>query len=82
MSGRIPRTLSFTALQLLASKLEGGCDKADDELIQFGPRTSSSESVGKRLDRVEPRDNKRRPKLLALLTKPRRIAQQNRTHAA
>jgi hypothetical protein len=52
------------------------------ELIQLGLRTSSSENVGKRLDRVEPRANKRRPKLLALLTKPRRIAQQNLTHAA
>ena len=41
------------------------------ELGQLGQEASSSEVVGHRPDRFEPRVNKRRPKVLALMTKPR-----------
>ncbi|MDZ4849690.1 MAG: hypothetical protein SGI77_10375 [Pirellulaceae bacterium] len=42
------------------------------ELAQLGQEASSSERVGNRPDRVEPRVNKRRPKVIALMSKPRR----------
>ena len=41
------------------------------ELSALGQTASSSEQVGHRPDRLEPRKNKRRPKLIALMTKPR-----------
>jgi hypothetical protein len=75
VSGRMPRTLSFTTtLQLLAANWVLASVMLTAELVQLGLETSSSETVGDRLDRVEPRANKRRPKLLALLNKPRRLA--------
>lgn len=74
-SGRMPRTLSFTTtLQLLANNWLLASVTLTPELVELGLRTSSSEIVGNRIDRVEPRANKRRPKLLALLTKPRALA--------
>ena len=76
VNGRMPRTLSFTTtLQLLGNNWLLGGVLLTDALVQLGLQTSSSETVSDRLDRVEPRANKRRPKLLALLTKPRRVAQ-------
>lgn len=74
-NGRMPRTLSFTTtLQLLANNWLLASVMLTKELVELGQQTSSSEVVGNRLDRVEPRANKRRPKLIALLTKPRHIA--------
>ncbi|MFY9255175.1 MAG: hypothetical protein WAO83_17120 [Fuerstiella sp.] len=40
-------------------------------LADLGQEASGSEAVGHRPDRVEPRVSKRRPKVLALMTKPR-----------
>jgi len=75
VNGRMPRTLSFTAtLQLLAANWVLASVMLTAELVQLGLETSCSETVGDRLDRVEPRANKRRPKLLALLKKPRQLA--------
>ena len=83
VSGRMPRTLSFTTtLQLLAANWLLASVMLTAELVQLGLETSSSETVGDRLDRVEPRANKRRPKLLALLTKPRQIAKLELMNAA
>jgi len=53
-----------------------------EKLVQLGWETSSSEIVGNRPDRSEPRANKRRPKLLTLLTKPRHIAKMELITAA
>ena len=83
VSGRMPRTLSFTTtLQLLAANWVLASVMLTAELVQLGLETSSSETVGDRLDRVEPRANKRRPKLLALLKKPRQLAKLEQTTAA
>ena len=65
-------TVYETALQLLGNNWLLGSVMLTAALVQLGLQTSSSESDGDRLDRVEPRANKRRPKLLALLNKPRR----------
>jgi hypothetical protein len=46
------------------------------ELAELGQKTSSSERVGQRPGRVEPRENKRRPKVIALMKKPRRQFQE------
>ena len=74
-NGRMPRTLSFTTTQqLLANNWLLASVMLTQELVDLGQQTSSSEIVGNRLDRVEPRANKRRPKVLALLAKPRNIA--------
>lgn len=75
ITGRMPRSLSFTTtLQLLATHWLLASVSLPAHLIQLGVNTSSSETVGNRLDRIEPRANKRRPKRLALLSKPRHIA--------
>jgi len=72
-SGRDPRSLSFTTtMQLLGTNwLLCAVIGVTSELAQLGQEASSSEVVGHRPDRVEPRVNKRRPKVLALMTKPR-----------
>jgi hypothetical protein len=70
--GRMPRTLSLTTTQqLLANNWLLASVMLTAELTMLGQQTSVSETVGVRPDRIEPRANKRRPKLLALLTKPR-----------
>jgi hypothetical protein len=73
-SGRDPRSLSFTTtMQLLGVNwILCAVIGVTAELAQLGQEASRSEVVGKRPDRVEPRVNKRRPKVLALMTKPRR----------
>ncbi|MDB4614608.1 IS4 family transposase [bacterium] len=82
-NGRMPRTLSFTTTQqLLANNWLLASVMLTKELIELGQQTSSSEVVGNRLDRVEPRANKRRPKVLALLKKPRHIAKLDLAAAA
>jgi hypothetical protein len=82
-NGRMPRTLSFTTtLQLLANNWLVASVTLTRELVELGQQISSSEVVGNRPDRIEPRANKRRPKLIALLTKPRHIAKQELITAA
>ena len=82
-NGRMPRTLSFTTTQqLLANNWLLASVMLTDELVTLGQQTSSSQVVGNRPDRVQPRANKRRPKILALLTKPRHIAKQELITAA
>ena len=74
-NGRMPRTLSFTTtLQLLANNWLLASVVLTDELVKLGQQISSSEVVANRLDRIEPRANKRRSKIIALLTKPRHFA--------
>ena len=72
-SGRDPRSLSFTTtLQLLGTNwLLCAVIGVTAELSALGQAASSSEQVGHRPGRVEPRMNKRRPKMIALMTKPR-----------
>ena len=73
--GRMPRTLSFTTTQQsLANTWLLAAVSTTPELIQLSIEISASETVGNRLDRVEPRANKRRKKVVALLNKPRRQA--------
>ena len=61
-------------MQLLAANWVLASVTLNDELVQLGLETSSSQTVGNRPNRIEPRANKRRPKLTKLLTKPRHIA--------
>ena len=72
-NGRDPRSLSFTTtLQLLGTSwLLCAVIGVTSELSTLGQAASGSERVGHRPGRVEPRVNKRRPKLIALMTKPR-----------
>ncbi len=72
-SGRDPRSLSFTTtLQLLATNwLLCAVIGVSQELATLGQEASRSQRVGHRDGRVEPRVNKRRPKILALMKKPR-----------
>jgi hypothetical protein len=72
-NNRDPRSLSFaTTQQLLATNwLLCAVIGVTPELAKLGQATSSSERIGHRPDRVEPRKNKRRPKLIALMKKPR-----------
>jgi hypothetical protein len=75
VSGDMPRSLSFTTtLQLLSASWVLASIMLTEELIELGSQVSRSQTVGNRLDRIEPRANKRRPKLIALLTKPRHQA--------
>ncbi len=73
MTGRDPRSLSFaTSMQLLGTNwLLCAVIGVTHLLAELGQHASSSKVVGQRLNRVEPRVNKRRPKVLALMTKPR-----------
>jgi hypothetical protein len=74
-SGRDPRSLSFTTTQqLLATNwLLCAVIGATEELTELGRQASVSERVGHRDGRVEPRVNKRRPKILALMKRPRHL---------
>ncbi|QDV48192.1 IS4 family transposase [Gimesia fumaroli] len=79
---RDPRSLSFATTQqmLAASWLLGAVTKLTDELVALGQQVPSSERVGHRTGRTEPRANKRRTKVLALLKQPRyHYHQQRRT---
>lgn len=81
--GRMPRTLSLTTIQtLLAMNWLLGNVTLTATLVGLGLKISSSGRVVDSLNRVEPRANKRRPKLLALLTKPRQIAKAELLNAA
>jgi hypothetical protein len=71
--GRDPRSMSFTTtMQLLATNwLLCAVIGVTAELAELGQIMPCSAQVGHREGRIEPRKNKRRPKLLALMTKPR-----------
>jgi len=71
--GRDPRSVSFTTtMQLLATNwLLCAVIGVTATLASLGNAMPSSEQVGHRDGRVEPRKNKRRPKVIGLLTKPR-----------
>jgi hypothetical protein len=73
-SGRDPRSLSFTTtMQLLATNwLLCAVIGVSSDMAALGQQASASQRVGNRDGRVEPRVNKRRPKILALMKKPRR----------
>ena len=83
-NGRDPRSLSFTTTQqLLATNwLLCAVIGVTEELRNVGQQTCCSQRVGHREGRVEPRRNKRRPKVLALMTKPRRQYQEELKAAA
>jgi hypothetical protein len=70
--------MSFTAtLQLLGNLwLTSAVVELTTELGELRLRQQTEVTVGQRPDRCEPRANKRRPKILALLTKPREEARQ------
>lgn len=72
-SGRDPRSLSFTTtLQLLATNwLLCAVIGVSEEMATLGQQAPGSERVGHRDGRIEPRVNKRRPKVLALMKQPR-----------
>jgi hypothetical protein len=72
MSGRDPRSVSFTTtMQLLATNwLLCAVIGVTPELAVLGQAVPISERVGHRDGRTEPRVNKRRPKVLALMQKP------------
>jgi hypothetical protein len=70
---RDPRSMSFSrTLVLLATTwvLCAAC-RINDSLIKLGKNQPLDELVGHRPGRVEPRVNKRRPKILKLMTQPR-----------
>lgn len=72
---RSPRELSFTAaIQKIAAGFTTALVLSEETasvLIETNQEHLAHHRVGHRPDRVEPRANKRRPKVLALLTKPR-----------
>ena len=76
---KLPRELSFTAaMQKIAAGFATALVLSEETarvLIETNQEHLAQHRVGHRPDRVEPRANKRRPKLLALLKKPRKEAQ-------
>lgn len=72
-AGRDPRSLSFTTTQqmLATSWLLCAVVGVSNELVILGQQIPSSERVGHRNGRAEPRANKRRRKALALMKTPR-----------
>ena len=72
-SGRDPRSLSFTTTQQLLATTWVLCAviSVSSEMATLGQQASGSQRVGHRDGRLEPRANKRRPKILALMQKPR-----------
>jgi putative transposase len=73
--GKSPRQLSFTvAMQKIAASWVSApllSEATLSVLIEANQKHLARHRVGHRPDRVEPRANKRRPKVLALLTIPR-----------
>lgn len=70
---RDPRSVSFTVSQQLLGTnwLLGAVIGVPLELAELGRRVPCSVQVGHREGRIEPRENKRRPKLIALMMRPR-----------
>ena len=75
-TGRSCRSLSFTAtVQMLGNLwLCSAVSGVDESLRELFVSHQLSIRVGHRVGRTEPRANKRRPKILALLTEPRAVA--------
>jgi len=69
------RSLSFTeTYQVLSTNwLLGACVGESQSLAMASLAQSAVAIIGNRPDRAEPRENKRRPKILKLMTVPRRI---------
>ncbi|TWU54428.1 Transposase DDE domain protein [Rubripirellula tenax] len=67
------RSMSFTRSMVLlgTSWLLCGARGVNDSLVELGQAQPLDELVGHREGRIEPRANKRRPKVLKLLTAPR-----------
>ena len=67
------RSLSFTRAMILLGTnwLMCGARGTNDALIKLGQSQPLDEVVGHRPDRIEPRVNKRRPKVLKLMSQPR-----------
>lgn len=72
-ANRDVRSLSFTRTMVLLGTiwLMCGARGTNDALIKLGQAQPLDEVVGHRPDRVEPRVNKRRPKVLKLMSQPR-----------
>ncbi|MDM4019473.1 IS4 family transposase [Roseiconus lacunae] len=72
-SNRDVRSMSFTrCMTLLATNwLLCGARGTNEALVELGQSQPLDEVIGHRPDRVEPRVNKRRPKVLKLMSKPR-----------
>lgn len=80
---RMPRSLSFAATQqLLAVNWLLACVANTTDLVKLALQTSVSQVVGHRPDRIEPRANKRRKKMLGLLKKTRAVAKRELINAA
>lgn len=71
------RSLSFTeTYQVLSTNwLLCACLGVSDTMAAATQAQGASDVVGNRPDRAEPRENKRRPKVLKLMTVPRRVFQ-------
>jgi len=74
-AGREIRSMSFTEThQLLATNwLLCACVGVSDAMVVSAQLQGTCAIVGHRPDRSEPRENKRRPKVLKLMTIPRRL---------
>ena len=71
------RSMSFTrSLVLLGTSwLRCNARGVNESLVELGQAQPLDELVGHREGRIEPRANKRRPKVLKLLTVPRAVYQ-------
>ena len=74
-AGREIRSMSFTEThQLLATNwLLCACVGVTESMAVSAQQQGTCAVTGQRPDRVEPRENKRRPKVLKLMTVPRRV---------
>jgi hypothetical protein len=72
-SGRVCRSLSLTAtLQMIGNLwLANAIRNFADDLRELFHTHQVTLKVGHRLGRNEPRENKRRPRILKLMTEPR-----------
>lgn len=73
--GREVRSMSFTeTYQLLSTSwLLCGCVGVKDSMAVASQRQGTCAIIGNRPGRSEPRENKRRPKVLKLMTVPRKL---------
>jgi hypothetical protein len=78
-AGRETRSVSFSATvtQIATTWLSCAITGVNDELAILGQSSPLTEPAGQRPNRVEPRANKRRPKVIALLSRPRHATKQN-----
>jgi len=76
-SNRELRSMSFTeTYQLLSTNwLMCACTEASDAMVTASQQQGVCAVIGDRPGRVEPRANKRRPKILKLMTVPRKVFQ-------